>query len=93
MTYYQIKSSRINTVGGWRKGIEALNLLRLGKAYNGRIRAATLDNLFSPRAGTEIPYVSPTAQYAIFPYVPLQILYFPYKYCILYICREIHWAV
>ena len=22
-------------------------------------RAATLDNLFSPRAGTEIPYVSP----------------------------------
>jgi hypothetical protein len=46
-------------------------------------RAATLDNLFSPRAGTEIPYISPTAQYAIFPYVPLQLLYFPNKYCIL----------
>jgi hypothetical protein len=35
-------------------------------------RAATLDNLFSPKAGTEIPYVSPAAQCS---------LRFPYKYC------------
>ena len=52
-------------------------------------RAATLDNLFSPRAGTEIPYVSPAAQYAIFPYVPLGSptnIVFPLQ--ILYICRE-----
>jgi hypothetical protein len=41
--YYQIKSSRIN-MGGWGKGgrgIEALNLLQLGKAYNGRINTQT----------------------------------------------------
>ena len=41
MTYYQIKSSRINMVGGWGKGIEALNLLQLGKAYNGRMNTQT----------------------------------------------------
>ena len=43
MTYYvqyQIKSSRIN-MGGWGKGIEALNLLQLGKAYNGRMNTQT----------------------------------------------------
>jgi hypothetical protein len=48
-------------------------------------RAATLDNLFSPTTGTEIPYVplQHNMQFSpMFPYVPLQILYFPYKYCI-----------
>jgi hypothetical protein len=41
MTCYQIKSSRIN-MGGWvGKGIEALNLLQLGKAYNGRMNTQT----------------------------------------------------
>jgi hypothetical protein len=48
-------------------------------------QAATLDNLFSPRTGTEIPYVplQHNMQFSpMFPYVPLQILYFPYKYCI-----------
>jgi hypothetical protein len=48
MTYYQIKSSRINmggSVGEWGKGIEALSWLAAarqsqggyGKAYNGRM--------------------------------------------------------
>jgi hypothetical protein len=49
------------------------------------VRAATLDNLFSPRRGTEIPYVllQHNMQFSpMFPHVPLQILYFPYKYCI-----------
>jgi hypothetical protein len=57
--------------------------------YQGEIlnktRAATLDNLFSPRTGTEITYVPllHNMQFSpMFPYVPLQILYFPYKYCI-----------
>ena len=40
MTYYQIKSSRIN-MDGWGKGIEALNLLQLGKAYNVRMNTQT----------------------------------------------------
>jgi hypothetical protein len=41
MTYYQIKASRITWVGGWGKGIEALNLLQLAKAYNGRMNTQT----------------------------------------------------
>jgi hypothetical protein len=48
-------------------------------------RAATLDNLFSPMTGTEIPYfpLQHNMQFSpMFPYVPLQISYFPYKYCI-----------
>jgi hypothetical protein len=40
MTYCQIKSSRIN-MGGWGKGVEALNLLQLGKVYNGRMNTQT----------------------------------------------------
>jgi hypothetical protein len=28
-------------MGGWGKGIEALNLLQLGKAYNGRMNTQT----------------------------------------------------
>ena len=41
---YQIKSFRMNMGGwvvGWGKGIEALNLLQLGKAYNGRMNTQT----------------------------------------------------
>jgi hypothetical protein len=40
-TDYQIKSSRISWVGGWVKSNEALNLLQLGKAYNGRMNTQT----------------------------------------------------
>jgi hypothetical protein len=66
-------------------------ILQLGKGFGKSMvtgiltRAATLDNLFSPRTGTEIPYVplQHNMQFSpMFPYVPLQILYFPYKYCI-----------
>jgi hypothetical protein len=68
-------------------GDDGTNCTRLG-------RAATLDNLFSPRTGTEISYVplQHNMQFSpMFPYVPLQILYFPYKYCIF--VWKIHWAV
>jgi hypothetical protein len=40
-TDYQIKSSRISWVGGWGKSNEALNLLQLGKAHNGRMNTQT----------------------------------------------------
>ena len=47
--------------------------------YQGEIlnktRAATLDNLFSPRTGTEIPYVPLQHNMQFSPM-------FPYKYCI-----------
>jgi hypothetical protein len=42
-TDYQIKSSieYHGWVGGWGKSNEALNLLQLGKAYNGRMNTQT----------------------------------------------------
>ena len=62
MTYYQIKSSRIN-MGGWGKGIEALNLLQLGKAYNGRSRMNTqIEALITRRETTPFDRYDVTAQ-------------------------------
>jgi hypothetical protein len=46
-------------VGGWGKGIEALNLLQLGKAYNGRMNTQT-EALITRRETT--PLIDMTSQ-------------------------------